>query len=347
MTYLLGELGGATIIKSAQKAADIVSGQWDNAWGYQVSSSGAIYQALAHLGLIFALASLMIWGIWLLRNYLDTGHLTFVPELIWPLVVVSFLKDGGAMLATISVAIRNMINQANSLVLTSVSGGIEIQVAYQQVKNNVAARTQIAALLKQCQGQLGQKQIDCLKTAQEQAKEIVTAYHLSGGWIDDLLTELGKVVSNPAGEIANGAFALFGTIMGAAQEGVAIVFLVSLQVAFQALLEVSLIFTAMLGPMALGLSLLPVGAKPIYAWLTAMFSVGIAKLCFNIVVGVVATAVVNADTGNELWFLIFVSVLAPFVSIALASGGGMAVWSSFTSAGAWGLKVVYENQKSN
>ncbi len=340
MAYLLGFLGGSTIVKSSQKAADIVSGQWDKAWGYQVSSSGAIYQALAHLGLIFALASLMIWAIWLLRNYLDTGHLTFVPELIWPLVVVSFLKDGGAQLAIISVAIRNMINQANSLVLTSVSGGIEIQAAYQQVKNNAAARTQIAALLKQCQGQLGQKQIDCLKTAQEQAKEIVAAYNLSGGWIDDLLTQLGKVVSNPVGEIANGAFALFGTIVGAAQEAGAIVILVSVQVAFQAFLEVSLIFTAMLGPMALGLSLLPVGAKPIYAWLTAMFSVGIAKLCFNIVVGVVATAVVNADTGNELWFLIFASILAPFIALGLATGGGMAVWSSITSAGAWGLKVA-------
>jgi hypothetical protein len=63
-----------------------------------------------------------------------------------------------------------------------------------------------------------------------------------------------------------------------------------------------MLLTALLGPLAVGGSLLPVGQKAIFAWLTGFFSVGMIKLCFNIISGLVATMVLNADNNDPMIF---------------------------------------------
>ncbi len=53
--------------------------------------------------------------------------------------------------------------------------------------------------------------------------------------------------------------------------------LFALAIAFQWIIEVCMLLTALLGPLAVGGSLLPVGQKAIFAWLTGFFSVGMIK----------------------------------------------------------------------
>ncbi|MCC5612455.1 hypothetical protein LC612_38615, partial [Nostoc sp. CHAB 5834] len=50
-------------------------------------------------------------------------------------------------------------------------------------------------------------------------------------------------------------------------------------------IELTMLVTAFLGPLAVGGSLLPYGAKSIYTWLIGYFSIGIGKLSFNMIVG--------------------------------------------------------------
>jgi hypothetical protein len=96
-------------------------------------------------------------------------------------------------------------------------------------------------------------------------------------------------------------------------------------IAFQWVVEVSLLLTALLAPLAVGGSLLPIGQKAIFAWLTGFFSVGIVKLSFNIIVGLIATVVLNAGDSDPMVFAFATSILAPILSLALAAG---AVWLS-------------------
>lgn len=345
MFYLhLAELGGAALLEASQKTADYIAEGWNANWRDVIydgsglySTQSGLYAALCYFGSLSAVFALVIWGLHIGKDYIEKGVLTFVPEVIWPLTVLFFLKNNGTALAIISLNIRDLINTTNEKVLTLASKTISLQEAYQQVKGSIAARREIGGLLKNCQALAGESQLECLKEVQGRAQEIVEAYNLSGAWIGELIRQIGKAVVNPIGD---GVFALFGSLIGAAQEGISSVILISCQIAFQNLLEVSLLLTALLAPMAMGLSLLPVQAKPIFAWLTAMCSLGIAKLSFNIIVGLVATVIVNADSGYSLWYLILTGILAPILAFAIARGGGLAVWGALTNSSVWALRLV-------
>jgi nitrate reductase NapE component len=53
-----------------------------------------------------------------------------------------------------------------------------------------------------------------------------------------------------------------------------------------------------------------------------------AKFSYNVIVGLAATVVVAADaqTSSDVGFLLLLSILAPILALALAGGGGMAVF---------------------
>ena len=122
-----------------------------------------------------------------------------------------------------------------------------------------------------------------------------------------------------------------GSLVGSSFQTVTRGILMALYIAFQWLIEASTLLTATLGPLAVGGSLLPVGSKPLFAWLTGFFSLAIAKLSFNILSGLVSLAVLNAGDAHPLIAPFFLGLLAPILSLALASGGGMAVFGALTS----------------
>jgi len=115
-------------------------------------------------------------------------------------------------------------------------------------------------------------------------------------------------------------------------------FLVSLQYAFQNLIEATMLLIAVLGPLAVGSSLLPVAGKPIFLWLTGFLSAGIAKLSFNIIAIITASVIVNGPAQDPnanpdlMWFMIFLGVLAPLLSLVLAGLGAVAVFNGISNA---------------
>lgn len=99
-----------------------------------------------------------------------------------------------------------------------------------------------------------------------------------------------------------------------------------------------MLLTAALGPIAVGGSLLPVAGKPIFAWMIGFVSLGIAKISFNIMAIITATVIMNGpgqDLNAEpdlLWFMIFLGILAPLISLALATAGGFAVFNAISNS---------------
>ena len=117
--------------------------------------------------------------------------------------------------------------------------------------------------------------------------------------------------------------------------------LVSLQYAFQNLIEATMLLLAALGPLAVGGSLLPVAAKAIFAWITGFLSMGIAKISFNLIVVLNANVIMGAPAQYGsldpalMWFLMFVGILAPILSLALAGAGEFAVFSAISNTSSW------------
>ena len=105
----------------------------------------------------------------------------------------------------------------------------------------------------------------------------------------------------------------------------------SWQWAFVNLIQISLLLTGLMGPIAVAASLLPFGGKPIFAWLTGFLSLGFAQICYNIIVGLAAVVILNANIYDTNGFLVLSAILAPALALALSAGGGLAIFNIMLS----------------
>jgi ABC-type transport system involved in cytochrome c biogenesis permease component len=80
----------------------------------------------------------------------------------------------------------------------------------------------------------------------------------------------------------------------------------------------------------LGFSLFPVGTKPLVAWGTLFLSLGFCKICFSLISGLSAVAMVFAglDNVDMLVASLTLGVLAPVLAFSIASGSGIQALSN-------------------
>ena len=246
---------------------------------------------------------------------------TFSATPIWIIVVIVLLANNGQPLATATLGLRGIINQTNQTLLASTSASIQLQEAYQQVMLKTGKGDAIQSLIAQCNAIADPtQQADCLQNASKQAKEIES--ELDNDNRADWLKGISDFFNTNIFQL---------TVRG---------WLLALAIAFQWIIEVCMLLTALLGPLAVGGSLLPLGNKAIFAWLTGFFSVGMIKLCFNIISGLVATLVLNTNNNDPMIFAFAIGILAPILSVVLAAGGGLAIFKSFSSIASLGLSSV-------
>lgn len=127
-------------------------------------------------------------------------------------------------------------------------------------------------------------------------------------------------------------------LMSASEDSGLMQFFMGSGAAFVWLTELALFLTALLGPLAVGLSLLPVGNRAIFAWLTGFLSIAFAKLFYFILTGLSSLVVLNAvsnvsvvDFVDSVLIGIFIGALAPLLSLAVCVSGGRAVFQSLSN----------------
>lgn len=306
--------GDATkIIQDGATASSVIAESFDQMWADVIKSGGGLYGALANLGMLFAVGTLVFWSVSYAKALLEDNYFKSAEEMVWVLVVTALLANQGQLLATGTLALRGIINQVNQTVLASTSSSISLQDAYKQIMQETGKQDVAQGLVSQCASIADpEQQKACLDNAKAQSQQIAGGQQSSG--FQKFLDDVGGILqTNLLTMAARGWLMAFG-------------------IAFQWVVEVSMLLTGLLAPLAVGGSLLPIGQKAIFAWLTGFFSVGIVKLSFNIICGLVATIVLNAGDSDPMIFAFATSVLAPILSLALAAGGGMAVFSSLSSA---------------
>ena len=308
----------STITEDGIAASEAVAQSMDKLWDDVLG--GGLYSAIANLGIFFAVGTLLIFMVQWTREMVDGDNSKAFSEIIWPLVVIVLLTNNAKLLSSTTLGIRTIINQTNQTLLESTSASIQLQEAYQRVMVKTGSGDAIRTLITQCNAIADPtQQAECLQNAQQQAQEIESK-------IDN---------NNP--NFLQGINDFFNTnIFQLTVRG----WLLAFSIAFQWIVEVSMLLTALLGPLAVGGSLLPVGNKAIFAWLTGFFSVGMIKLCFNIISGLVATLVMDTNNNDPMIFAFSIGILAPILSVALAVGGGMAILRSFSSIASLGLSSV-------
>ncbi len=86
-----------------------------------------------------------------------------------------------------------------------------------------------------------------------------------------------------------------------------------------------MIVTALVGPIFLALSMFPVGTKPFIAWGTSFLSLGFCKICFSLVSGLSAVAMIYSGPNVDMLVVsVVLGLLAPVIAFSIASGSGIA-----------------------
>ncbi|MDY6898566.1 MAG: hypothetical protein SWZ49_10895 [Cyanobacteriota bacterium] len=337
---LLAQLGINEIINEGATTAQSIAEGWDKQWVdlLQNNTDTNLYGALTNLGVFFAVGTLLIFMMQWLKDTINDDYSRPISGLIWPFIVVLFLTNtgNGTVLSNLTLGVRNFINSINEQVVESA----DVNQTYQQAINMSIAEDVVGSLLRPCQSLNGEQRRQCFVKATEKIDILWEEYRNLYGdapWITRLENQVNQITLE-TGVLSEEAF---NSLIGSTVQITIKNFLISLQSAFQNLIEATMLLIAALGPLAVGGSLLPVAGKPVFAWLTGFFSLGIAKISFNIIAILTAAVIVNGPAQNPntnpdlMWFIIFLGILAPILSLITAGAGGFAVFNAISNTASW------------
>ncbi len=332
--FLAQTLGSGDILEQGRNTAQAIAQAWNQQW--QDVLTGELYKILAQLGVFFAVSTFLFYMTQWAKDLTNGEFNRPISSLIWPFLIAAILANNGAVLSGFTVTARNYLNSMNQEVLKVTD--LKLGANYQQAIMRNPIEEMAGSLLRNCESLTGETQLQCLTEAKEKINQILDDYEKNANesspdWAKNLKEKVNQFVE----EAANGKVVelSFNASLSSTSQTNLQSFLLSTQYAFQNLIEISMLLTAALGPVAVGLSLLPVGGKPIYFWLTGFFALGIAKLSYNIIAGLTARVLITAGDSDPTWFMIFVAFLAPLLAIALAIGGGKAVFQAISNTANW------------
>lgn len=371
------ETGASGILERGLTLSNNIADAWNLEWISVFQSP--LYASINHLAATFAVGSLLFFMIRFFRNMVMDELGEQLIDLLWPIMVVILLANNAHLTASTTLAMRGMIHKASDDILHVELLGVKLEDAIQNSVLRAAVGGEISAQLNQCQGLVDQPQIDCLEKANAQVQESIKEFQAKTG-IPGSFVKIGAEIEsalrqNPlvngtigagqtaggqlpgaigaaksgnilgaAGQITSagsyGAAGFFGGYFNAVVQSLVQTLLLAFQWAFANILEISMLLTALMGPIAVAGSLLPFGTKSIFAWLIGFFSLGMAQISYNIIVGLCAEVIVKSDITDVNGFLVIVGLLAPALALAIAAGGGMSVFNIISSSSASAVALL-------
>ena len=338
--YLVGFI--ETFNSGVEKTKSIAA-QWDVVWeqifglSNQAIAGQLLYNVLAQIGHLFAVGCLVVLGFQLF-NQLNEGRWDVLNQFLWALVVAALLANNGKLLVEVSSLLRDYIRYVNQQVLDYALAGSSLQDNFEKFQQSLATRAIAANYLQHCEFMVGEEQKQCLEEVAGRLEVALRNMQQGGNNSPSLDWLLGLVqrllpVDPLTGAVMNSNTDELGSLFIPSWESAVFSILNAFMEAYQHFLELSLVLTGLMGPLAVGGSLLPGGPKALWAWLTGFFSIGFAKLAFNITAGLAATAAASSDQiPDQLPLYTIFGLMAPLISSGLALGGGLAVWNSLTGA---------------
>lgn len=330
--------GGDLLDNSVNASAEIAKG-FDELWTDTLA--GTLYSAISTVGILFAVSTLIFFLVEWTKQIINGEEQRAVTDFIWVLIVVALLANNGSLLREGTLGIRNLINNINNSVLQYAAKGADLREAYQRALGDEATRQAIKLEVENCQASSlsPEDAITCLEDAKNRLQNEYPQYFTGvSGPLKGMIERLDRIINAPIDAIKGNAnplqvlFSPFTAIIGGNIREIVTYLLLGLNGAYQWGIELTMLVTALIGPLAVGGSLLPYGARAIFAWLTGFFSVGMAKLSFNMIAGFAAQLMVTSRADQPLFFLFVIGVIAPFLATGLAAGGGLAVLQQINRA---------------
>ncbi|MGK7905861.1 MAG: hypothetical protein AB4040_01330 [Synechococcus sp.] len=336
------------LVSNTRNTVGAVRESFNTLW--ETVLSGSLYDALADMAI--ALALLFVgWNV-IKVVVLETseGHFgysqRYLPDLVWAVILTLLLASptGVPNLAGYTLQARSAINSASTRILDALSidlafpNGDDV-VVQAQLKSQ--AQLIVSDALRSCAaiGDGPQRNI-CLEDARIQMDDLLSPYYGFRGalnWAQNLYNQLALNIQNAMDlRYASAAFwhALFrdlGAIVRPASTLAIVGILYAWAGAFEWLMEMSLLLTAIIGPIFLGLSMIPTVSRYFYLWVTAIGSIALGKVGFNIVSGLAGYIIVTTPGSNPLIGALFISIAAPILALTLIGGGGLGIYAGLVA----------------
>ncbi|GGA45947.1 MULTISPECIES: hypothetical protein [unclassified Okeania] len=323
----MANLTGSDLINLGSELNQSTTQAWGELWGEAISSSSPLWQALNDLGLLLAGISLLYLAIEKIQPLLEKQSWSALADLlIMPLIVVCLLGGNGTLAAGVVQTFYGIGSYNVQFVLTQQIGSssLDAQTALNEIRQENAEQAIEQEIYADCMNLPPAEQQQCMEdpAREEAANEAgvdVPSPTVSGG--------------NP---LTNGLRSALITLL--------MMFLYAIQWAFINCMEAALLMTALLFPPALGISILPVAGKTVFAWASAMVGMFATMLSYNIIVGLTAIVVKKAqvaagqDMGGtsfrDIAFAAFIAVASPVLAIYLGQMGGVALFQAISKQAA-------------
>lgn len=326
----IGTTDASTIVDGALNGSRLVVSGFDQDWQNFADGNSDVYTAIVKVSLLIAAILISFWSVGWYSEIANYGFTTkVVNEMIYPLMVALMLGiNNGALLANTSLMFRGVSNVLNDRILDMTRNGITIRDAIRSTNVDQAFTLAVRAQIAECdslpvnavdsQKNVTHPRKDCVEQKTQQAKRDADAYRQKNGL--------------PASQSSWNPLDIAGQTINSAVQALAYLIFSGLAAAFQYVVQLSFLLNAYMGPIFLVLSLLPVGAKSIYAWISGWLALGLVLISYSIIVGIAASSIVNAPSNNPLFLQLVEAILSPILAVAIGGGGGLALFSSFTSA---------------
>jgi hypothetical protein len=290
--------------------------------------------------------------------------------LIYPVILVMLLANGGSNMSKLTLTTRDIMNNVNSMVNQVISSEVSIKSASIALSNNFWVSLYVDSSYKACASSpYPDRIVSCLNGAKIQADALVGAQSPGVGNSAEFQTQLDKWknaqlasnarIARDAAEIG-GANTQPGNIPAGATAPLnpsatpstpggfppsvldeqfytnqsnldsVVSTIMSFRKGFAYIIEIMMLVTGLIGPIFLGLSLFPVGTKPLIAWGVSFLSLGFCKICYSLISGLSSIAFVLAGPENTDMTVVAVvlGILSPVLAFSIASSSGIAALNS-------------------
>ena len=335
--YILGTLDLEDILSASQRAKETLNLVW------KFLADSPLLSGLISLARSLCVVALIFYSYQIYRKLLDDmdyRHIIYamIPALLLIIILGNPSAPNMSPVWQIAVQFRNMIYKVDETIMNNLISGANLstEIRVQQIDNYLrSAKEEVMA--------------ECNKLADEDEKnKCINEYAIprierlillsqsampgvergSKKWDEKMRQAIDQIKATGSVSEEGGLINTMWSMVRGIPDSIldALGFLIRIvAVATNYVIECGFVIASILGPLAAGLSLFPLGQKPIFVWLLGYLSLGIWKISSNILAGLGAFILNRTDDYSGFNYMIFAVITGIF---APAIGASMGTWSA-------------------
>ena len=331
------ELAGGLLNQSMDLMQN-TSSSWNDVWEYAIldPQKNFLWDSLVDLGLKLAFFSVLYLAVTEGTSFIkNQDNSTIVNFFVWPLAIALLLGNNGyLMVQNFKIVNQIALGSVNEVYKAQING-LSMKESLLVTQATSIGIDAIEGILSNCTNKTHKELASCLEKQGTTAREVYAI-------IDEETTKNGTkklstlqskfniaALSDAASDAKNGnkptisIKLLFTSIFSKNLKTL----LYLIQWCFVNTLEISLLLSALVSPLALGLSLMPIQGRPIIGWLIGYLALWGIQIGYSIIVGLMAWVVVNSELEAiaDVAFLFYLAIFAPSLATGIMTFSAMAI----------------------